>query len=117
MRNLSSARMKNLGKLYPEALREGWPAARARSKPPLDEGGAAGGGTRRYVHPNKGTPVEGIKPLSRQSRYFSAYIDTVSSLYVNQLQLEVLEEWAMLETLRWNFIAMGKASPAHLVRP
>lgn len=111
LRNLSSARMKNLGKLYPEALREGWPAARARSKPPLDEGGAGGGGTRRYDHPNKGTPVEGIKPLSRQSRYFSAYIDTVSSLYVNQMQLEVLEEWAMLETLRWNFIAMGKASP------
>ena len=27
------------------------------------------------------------------------------------MQLEVLEEWAMLETLRWNFIAMGKATP------
>lgn len=108
LRNLSSARMKNLGKLYPEALREGWPAARARTKPVIEDGTGTGGG---WVHPNKGTPVEAIMPLSRQSRYFSAYIDTVSSLYVNQMQLEILEEWAMLETLRWNFIAMGKASP------
>jgi hypothetical protein len=105
LRNLSHVCSQNIESVYPFAAREGLPIPPARKKgpssPPLSPLSSS----------SSSLVVGQSATLSLQNRYICAFMDALSLHFLIDLQREILEEFSMLETQRWNHILLGKANP------